>query len=66
MELRFKFGKETRGTFMFNELDEDGDQASEYIVGQLYVRKEYFADKKATPQSAVVVLDLSIEGEDGD
>jgi hypothetical protein len=55
-EVLFKLGKETKNTFMFSELNEDGDVASatEWLIGSLYVQKSFFEGK--TPRGLTVKL----------
>jgi len=42
MELKFKFERETKNTFRFQEVVEEGEEA---VVGTLYVRKAAFKSK---------------------
>jgi hypothetical protein len=52
----FRRVKETKGTFVFAELDEDGEVATEgYVIGQLYVRKT--ALKGEAPERLIVTVE---------
>ena len=42
--LRFALDKETKGTFRFKEVDENGKEADPYLIGTLYIRKSAFVE----------------------
>lgn len=64
MKVQFKLERETKNTFRFFELNEQGEEASldEYVIGTLYVQKSIFNGKK--PQELNITLHLDGEEED--
>lgn len=56
--LHFKYSKDTKRTFVFSELDEQGEDAMEngnHMVGSLYVQKTFFSDGKAPNEIFVTI-----------
>lgn len=56
MEVQFKLDRETKNTYLFAEIDEDGKKAMDsntHVIGSLYVQKAMFS---STPTELTVVL----------
>jgi hypothetical protein len=58
VDLRFKLERETKNTYRFFELNEEGQKADyeEYMIGTLYVQKAFFNGSK--PEEIVVSISV--------
>lgn len=64
MDIRFKLERDTKNTYRFFEVNDDGSNAMEmgnHIVGSLYVQKAVF---KAKPEEITITLHLDGDGDD--
>ena len=55
-KLLFRLERETKGTFVYKEVDEKGNEiVGLYAVGTLYLRKYAIGKGKTTPPEALTV-----------
>lgn len=60
-ELKFKCFKETKGTWVYQEVIVDAEK----VVGALYIRKDAFFDENGTADVKPDTLKVTITGEEG-
>ena len=51
IKLKLQFDKSTKGTHRFAEVDDEGNEPAEPVIGTLYVRKAHMP----TPPDAITV-----------
>ncbi len=55
-KLFFRFERETKGTYVYKEVDDKGEITALYAVGTLYLRKYALGKGKDVPETLTVTV----------